>query len=141
MACCWSTALGRFDLRTRILDPSVPEAQLRTRPSPPAHRAFILCAIQLDCETEAHVGEADVMTMRRRQAGLGVVLAIVMLGIPGLLAGLRRQPVQPVAAARHTTTPAAPADAVGQYRRTMRRPSRALLLARLVSAVRARVTA
>jgi hypothetical protein len=45
------------------------------------------------------------MTMRRRQAGLGVVLAIVMLVIPGLLAGLGRQPVQPVAAAHHTTTP------------------------------------
>jgi hypothetical protein len=31
-----STALGRFDLRKRILDPSVPQAQLRTWPSPPA---------------------------------------------------------------------------------------------------------
>jgi hypothetical protein len=62
-------------------------------------------------------------------------------GDPGTLARLGRQPVQPVAAARHTTTPPARADAVGQYRRTMRRPSRALLLARLVSAVRARVMA
>lgn len=140
MACCWSTALGRFDLRTRILDPSMPEAQLRTRPSPPAHRAFILCAIQLGCETEAHVGEADVMTMRRRQAGLGVVLAIVMPGIPGRSPASADSQSSP-SPQRHTTTPAAPADAVGQYRRTMRRPSRALLLARLVSAVRARVIA
>jgi hypothetical protein len=81
------------------------------------------------------------MTMRQRQAGFGVVPATVMLVTPGPLAGLGQQPVQPIAAARHTTTPAAPGDAAGQYRRTMRRLSQALLLARPASAVQAQVTA
>jgi hypothetical protein len=45
----------------------------------------------------------------RRKAGIGLVLAIALLAIPGLLASLDGRPIQTVAPARHMTARAAPA--------------------------------